>query len=137
MPELQLPSPPLADETVLLRPWREADVSDGLMGFSDLVIQRFSWPQATAFTEDDARGYFAGLESARLLGEDAQFALVEPKNEDDVLGGASICEINLERGSAALGYWLAPRARGRGVASCAVRLLAQWGFTKLGLAASS
>jgi hypothetical protein len=51
-----------------------------------------------------------------------------------VLGGASIYEINLERGSAALGYWLAPRARGRGVASCAVRLLAQWGFTKLGLA---
>ena len=134
MPELQLPSPPLADETVLLRPWREADVSDGLMGFSDLVIQRFSWPKATAYTEEDARGYFAGLESARLLGEDAQFALVEPKNEDDVLGGASICEINLERGSAALGYWLAPRARGRGVASCAVRLLAQWGFTKLGLA---
>jgi RimJ/RimL family protein N-acetyltransferase len=104
------------------------------MGFSDPVIQRFSWPRATALTEDDARGYFAGLESARLLGEDAQFALVEPKNEDDVLGGASIYEISLERGSAALGYWLAPRARGRGVASCAVRLLAQWGFTKLGLA---
>ena len=51
-----------------------------------------------------------------------------------MLGGASIYEINLERGSAALGYWRALRARGRGVASCAVRLLAQWGFTKLGLA---
>ena len=134
MPEVQFPSPPLADETVLLRPWREADVSDGLMGFSDPVIQRFSWPQATAFTEEDARGYFAGQESARLRGEDVQFALVEPKNEYLVLGGASIYEINLERGSAALGYWLAPQARGRGVVSCAVRLLAQWGFTGLGLA---
>jgi len=63
-----------------------------------------------------------------------QFALIEPENEDQVLGGASVYKINLERGSAALGYWLAPQARGRGVASCAVRLLARWGLTKLGLA---
>ena len=134
MPELQFPSPPLADETVLLRPWREADVSDGLMGLTDPVIQRFSWPQATAFTEEDARGYFAGQESARLRGEEVQFALAEPKNQDQVLGGVSIHKIDLERGSAALGYWLAPQVRGRGVVSRAVRLLAQWGFTELGLA---
>src|SRR5450759_4416806 len=119
MSELHFPAPPLADETVLLRPWREADVSDGLMRFSDPVIHRFSWPQATAFTEEDARRHFAGQEPARLRGEDVQFALVEPKNEDQVLGGASIYEINLERGSAALGYWIAPQARGRGAASCA------------------
>jgi len=134
MPELQFPSPPLADETVLLRPWREADVSDGLMAFRDPVVQRFSWPKETAYTEEDARGYFASQESGRLRGEEMQFALVEPQNEDQVLGGASIYKINLERGSAALGYWLAPQARGRGVTSGAVRLLAQWGFTKLGLA---
>ena len=134
MSELQFPSPPLADETVLLRPWREADVSDGLMAFGDPVVQRFSWPQTTAYTEEDARGYFASQETARLRGEEMQFALVEPKNEDQVLGGASIHKINPEQGSAALGYWLAPQARGRGVTSCAVRLLAQWGFTKLGLA---
>jgi RimJ/RimL family protein N-acetyltransferase len=63
-----------------------------------------------------------------------QFAVVEPKDEDEVLGGVSLYDINLEQARAATGYWLAPQARGRGVASCAVRLLAQWGFTKLGLA---
>jgi hypothetical protein len=46
MSELHFPAPPLADETVLLRPWRETDVADGLMAFSDPIIQRFSWPQA-------------------------------------------------------------------------------------------
>lgn len=84
MPELQFPSPPLADATVLLRPWREADVSDGLMAFRDPIVQRFSWPKATAYTEEDARGYFAGQESGRLRGEEMQFALVEPKNEEGV-----------------------------------------------------
>lgn len=71
---------------------------------------------------------------ARLRGEEVQLALVEPRDEEAVLGGASLYELNRERGSAALGYWLAPHARGRGVASTAVRLLATWGFTTLRLA---
>jgi RimJ/RimL family protein N-acetyltransferase len=134
VPELQVPTPSLADKTVLLRPWREADVPNSLMAFSDPVIQRFSWSQATPFTEEDARGYFAGQEQARLRGKEVQFALVEPQDEDEVLGGCSLYELNLEHGCAAVGYWLAPQARGRGVASTAVRLLARWGFTQLGLA---
>jgi RimJ/RimL family protein N-acetyltransferase len=35
---------------------------------------------------------------------------------------------------AAVGYWLAAHARGRGVASRAVRLLAGWSFAQLGTA---
>ena len=124
VPELQFPTPPLADKTVLLRPWREADVPNNLMAFSDPVIQRFSWSQAAPFTEEDARAYFVDQEQARLRGEEVQFALVEPQDEDDVLGGGSLYELNLAQGCAAVGYWLAPQARGRGVASTAVRLLA-------------
>ena len=134
MPELQFPAPPLANETVLLRPWRETDVPDIAMAFSDPVTQKFSWTLATAFTEDDARAHFASLEPARLRGEGVQFALVEPQDENDVLGSVSLYDINLEQGTAATGYWLAPPARGRGVVSTAVRLLARWGFTELGLA---
>ena len=33
-----------------------------------------------------------------------------------------------------MGYWLAPQARGRGYATAAVRLVARWGFDRLGLA---
>ena len=133
MPELHYPTPPLADDVVLLRPWREADVPDNVMAFSDPVIQRFSWPLATPFTEEDARGYFAGQELARLRGEEVQFAVVSPREEEQLLGCASLYSLNREQGSAAVGYWLTPQARGRGVASTAVRLLAKWGFTTLGL----
>jgi len=68
VPELQFPTPPLANKTVLLRPWREADVPNNLMAFSDPVIQRFSWSPAAPSTEDDARGYFVGQEQAASRG---------------------------------------------------------------------
>ncbi|HEY5179881.1 MAG TPA: GNAT family N-acetyltransferase [Dermatophilaceae bacterium] len=127
MPELHFPTPPLADETLLLRPWREADVPDNLMAFSDLVIQRFSGPQAAPFTEEDARGYFAGQRSARLGGQEVQLALVGPEEEEVVPGSASAYALNLEQRSAVVGYWPEPQARGRGVTSTEVRLLATWG----------
>lgn len=53
MAELRFPVPPLADDVVLLRPWRESDVPAKLMAFSDPVVQRFSWPQSTPYAEAD------------------------------------------------------------------------------------
>lgn len=58
-----------------------------------------------------------------------------PRHDQDVvLGSASLSEVRLDQGSAAVGYWLAPEARGRGVATQAVRVLARWAFAELGLA---
>ena len=133
MAELRFPVPPLADDVVLLRRWREADVPGIVLAFSDPVMQRFSW-RATAYTESDARDSFAKQEEARLRGEGLDFALAEPHDQDVVLGSVSLSEVRLEQGCAAVGYWLAPGARGRGAATHAVRLLARWAFAELGLA---
>lgn len=38
-----------------------------------------------------------------------------------------------ERGEGEIGYWVAPEARGRGLAARAVGLLADWAFATLGL----
>jgi RimJ/RimL family protein N-acetyltransferase len=133
MAELSFPVPPLAGDVVLLRPWREADVPGMVAAFSDPVMQRFSW-RAAPYTETDARDYVAGQEQARLLGEALHFALAEPYDQDVVLGCVTLDEVRLEQGCAAIGYWLAPQARGRGAATQAVRLLARWAFDELGLA---
>ena len=53
MPELTFPTPPLADGLVLLRPWREADVTRDLLAFGDPVVHRFSWPLTTPYTAED------------------------------------------------------------------------------------
>ena len=55
----------------------DSDLVD-LMAFSDPVVQRFSWSQTTPYREGDARNYFVAQESARLRGEEVQFALLEP-----------------------------------------------------------
>jgi RimJ/RimL family protein N-acetyltransferase len=60
--------------------------------------------------------------------------LVEPDDDDVLLGGSSLSAINVEQGRAAIGYWLAPSARGRGVATHAVRLIARWALGELQLA---
>ncbi len=133
MAELRFPAPPLADGVVLLRPWCEADVPGRLLAFSDPVMQRFSW-RAAPYTEADARRDLAGQEEARLRGEGLNFALAGPGDQAAVLGGCSLDHVRLEQGCAAIGYWLAPGARGRGVAAHAVRLLARWAFAGLGLA---
>ncbi len=132
--ELPFPNRLLADGVVMLRPWRAADVPGKLMAFSDPVVQRFSWPRTTPYTEVDARDYFAAQEQARLRGEELNFAFVEPHDDEDVLGGGSLYDVDLDQARAAVGYWLTPSARGQGVASHAVGLLARWAFDELAVA---
>jgi RimJ/RimL family protein N-acetyltransferase len=133
MPELPLPNPPLMDELVSCRPWRESDVPAKLMAFSDPLVQEFSWPRLEPYSEQDARRFFREQEQARLCGEELNLALVDPHDDERVLGGASLYDVDLDQRRAALGYWLAPEARGRGVATHAVRLLARWAFDALRL----
>jgi RimJ/RimL family protein N-acetyltransferase len=131
---LDFPSEPLVDDLVLLRPWSEDDVQDGVMAFSDATVQRFSWPHEAPYTEVDARRFFDDQLEARRRGEELNFALAGPAAPGSVLGGASLYGVDLRRRCAAVGYWLRPEARGRGVATHAVRLLAGWAFDALGVA---
>ena len=55
------------------------------------------------------------------------------RDDEIVLGGASLYDVDLAAASASIGYWLAADARGRGAATHAVRLLAGWAFAVLGL----
>jgi RimJ/RimL family protein N-acetyltransferase len=134
MGPLWFPAPPLADDVVMLRPWRRADVPAMLRGFRDPVVRRFSWPESPPDTEEDALSYVAEQDQARVLGEELSFALVEPEDAGVLLGGGSLYDVRLELSRASVGYWLVPEARGRGVATHAVRLLARWAFAELGIA---
>lgn len=63
-------------------------------------------------------------------GQRAEFVVV--RTED----GARLGRVGLGLdgvGAAQIGYWMDPGARGRGVATAAVRALCRWGFATLGL----
>jgi RimJ/RimL family protein N-acetyltransferase len=124
--ELAHPDPPLADEVVALRPWRDADLPALVEGFADPLVHRFSWPLNRPYTEEDGRDFLAAQEQERLAGTALNLALADPRDETALLGGASIHEIDAGRRKAAVGYWLRPEARGRGVATRATRLLAAY-----------
>lgn len=130
---LRFPDPPLVDALVLLRPWTESDLPANLMKFTDPVVQHHSWPRTSPYGEADAAEFLAPQDQARLLGEELNFALADPLQPSHVHGGGSIYDINLERGRAAVGYWLAPEARGRGLATHATLLMAEWAFDDLGV----
>ena len=114
-------------------PWRAADVPDSCSR-SRPRGQRFSWPGTEPYTADDAHAFYAAQEPERLAGIELQLALTAPGDASTLLGGASLHIWSRTDGIASVGYWLAAEARGRGVATHAVRLVAAWGFATLGIA---
>lgn len=125
------PPPPSSAGGVRLRPWRGTDVDALLEGFGDPVVQRFSWSQERPYSRADAVAYLR--ERAADAGPDVHLAVVDPA-DDRLLGGASLFGVDRQLGTASVGYWLAPAARGRGIATAVVRRLAAYAFHDLELA---
>ncbi|MFI5909727.1 GNAT family N-acetyltransferase [Dactylosporangium sp. NPDC051541] len=133
MPALPYPDPPLADALVLLRPWRDEDAGQRYAAFTDAETLRYSWPLLDPPTPAAVTASAAQNETDRLAGLSINFAAVSPADPDHVLGAASVYDVNPAAGRAAVGYWVAPWARRRGVATHSVRLLAAWAFGPLGV----
>lgn len=129
---LDLTYPSLADEQVVLRPWNEADVPQQMDAFRDPVFLTHSDWQP--LSDEEARRRLVEQEQSRIRGERIAFAVVDHDDPRLVLGEVSLNWVNAKDRRAALGYWLTPNARGRGVASKAVRLVARWAFETLRLA---
>lgn len=71
-------------------------------------------------------------ERERETGVRVRLTVVEP-GSDECRGRISVHSIDWESGRAELGMWLAPQARGRGLAPAALRLAAGWLFDECGL----
>ena len=120
------PDPPLADEAVLLRVPRDDDAAAIAAACSDPEIARWV-PVPVPYTPADARMFLEIVADGWARDEELVFAIEERA------GGALAGMIGLHPGASAgrasVGYWLARDARGRGLATRAVRLVAGWAFT--------
>lgn len=131
MPALPYPDPALSDDVVALRPWRAADIHQRFVEFANPECLRFSWPFTEPFTEAHVVAHFHAEEQARLRGVEINLGVVDPADSNVVLGGTSLYNVDIDKATAAVGYWLSPEVRGRGIATRTVRLLARWAFDHL------
>jgi RimJ/RimL family protein N-acetyltransferase len=119
---LRPPEPPLADGHIALRPWRDEDVDAVVAACQDPVIQRFV-PVPVPYTPEVGRGFVEASHRGWAQGSEGRFAIADA-NDDSVLGALGLHPVRYRRWD--VGYWIAPWARRRGVATAAVRMVCEW-----------
>jgi RimJ/RimL family protein N-acetyltransferase len=132
MPEIEYPRPPLQDEVVALRPWRQDDAAAVTAACQDPLIARYTLVPSP-YTEEHALGWFEEAERQRREGTGLHFVVVDPQR-DELLGSVGANEINWVHRVGQVGYWVAADARRRGIATRSVHLLSRWLLRGAGLA---
>jgi RimJ/RimL family protein N-acetyltransferase/nitrite reductase/ring-hydroxylating ferredoxin subunit len=123
------PDPPLGDGTIVLRPFRADDAADVTATCQDPEIQRWIPIIPIPYTDADARRFILMTLQAWHDGTGYEFAIVDAAT-DRYLGSVGL-HLGPNPRRHAIGYFVAPEARGRGIATRAVRLLTQWAFGHL------
>ncbi len=123
MRSLPLPVPALAGGGVALRPWRVDDVDHLVSAWKDPEVLRWT-PVPDDAGPEKAAAWIAGarhrLETATALD------LVVVDGGGTAVGEVGLSDLGHDRRVALIGWWTAAHARGRGVATQAVGLLARW-----------
>jgi RimJ/RimL family protein N-acetyltransferase len=112
-------------EGCTLRPAVEADVPAIARACVDPEIVQWLPHLPQPYSRDDARRFIAQADAWRADGREYSLAIVD---QDDALVG--MIGLRLTDDPPTVGYWLAPEARGRGIATAATIALAGWAFER-------
>lgn len=112
---------------LLIRPWRAGDARQVYEAGQDPDIQRWtSVPRP--YLPEHAEGFVTlGTRRAWRDGTGAPLGVFDA-DTGELLGSNGLITIDRHRGEGEVGYWTAPWARGRGVATRATHAVAQWFF---------
>lgn len=121
----------LEGEKLVLRDWRDEDAPalEPVCGERDVcaftsVPWSYSEAGALEWIERQRRKRAAGTVLALAIGG---------RDDDRALGNVNLAGLDGDGRDAEIGYWLAPEARGRGLATAAASLLIDWGLREHGL----
>ncbi|MFU8849690.1 GNAT family N-acetyltransferase [Micromonospora sp. SL1-18] len=117
----------IIEDGLLLRPWRAEDADAVYRACQDPDIQRWT-TVPRPYLPEHALGFVTGSSPAAwAAGTGAEFAVCDAAS-GELLASCGLVSIDPGLGSAEIGYWTAPWARGRGVAVRATRAVARWAF---------
>jgi RimJ/RimL family protein N-acetyltransferase len=126
---IEFPVEGISDAEITLRLHADSDVPAIVAACRDPEIPR--WTRVPdSYGESDARSWLEQESRGRGRGDMLGLLIVD-RADGSLLGSIGIPQIDREEGRCELGYWLAREARGRGLATRAVRLLSAWVFENL------
>ena len=110
----------IRDEELVLRPIASQDANAIAAGLNDAEAARFLPSIPSPYPRADAEAWVERCEQAWRNEESYPFAILDGDS------GAFLGSIELHLAPATVGYWVAASARGRGVATRALRLACEW-----------
>jgi ribosomal-protein-alanine N-acetyltransferase len=121
-----LPSIVLTDGVVTLRSFEQRDVALVEEAAGDDLITKIS-TVPKHYTIDAGRAYIE-RQHQRLMSGAGWSLAISDVGTDTAMGQVGLWISQLSKGRAEIGYWVVPSARGHGVATLALTLLAEWAF---------
>jgi RimJ/RimL family protein N-acetyltransferase len=117
---------------LLLRPWRTDDIDDVERACQDPQIQQWT-SVPVPYRREHAEVYVETTAPAGWADGTAALFAVTDAATGALLGSCGLVAIHPAGRTAEIGFWTAPWARGRGVATRAARAVAGWAFEALDL----
>lgn len=116
-----------------IRPYRTADADALFEAVRESIAHVSPWlPWChAAYSLEDSRAWIAHCQDAWQTGTEYNFVIVDQAGR--LLGGCGLNQLRPEHRLAHLGYWVRTSATGRGVATAAVRALADFAFRETNL----
>jgi len=128
-------NPSLADGDIVIRPFAPEDVASSYAAACESIDTVGPWmPWCHAgYALDEAAAWVELCRKNWAEGVSCEFGIFGAAS-NEVWGGVGVNSINRVNNYANLGYWVRASRTGRGVATRAARLAAQFAFRELGLA---
>jgi RimJ/RimL family protein N-acetyltransferase len=124
--------PTLDAEGLRLREWRGSDIPRIVEACSDPRTRQWLPRLPDPYGEAEARAWLAAQAEARATGRSVCWAVVDPADDTSALASISFFDYTPEV-ECEIGYWSHPDARGRGVATRAMREVVRHLFDELGV----
>ena len=121
----------LEGDGVVLRNWRDSDAPALAPVCGEWDVCAFTsvpWK----YSEREALAWIERQHQKRVAGSVLALA-IQGRDDERALGNVNLAGLDDGGREAAIGYWLVPEARGRGLATAAASLLIDWGLRTLDL----